>query len=121
MTRLSILSIYERGLEQFESLSPLERDAFVLHDLDIYYEMEGDFSGYLGGGHEEELEWLAGTLQRIGEPDSAHILARLRQMDESQRDDMQPLCDQYFELRRRRWERLVSTFSEQGVEIIEKI
>lgn len=122
MTRISIMSLYDRGLRRFDSLSPLERDAFVLHDLDIYYEMEGDFEDYLlSGGHTAELDWLGDTLQRIGALDSAQILAKLRQMDDSQRDDMQPLCDSYFDLRHQRWERLAKYLSEHDAEIVEKI
>lgn len=122
MTRISIMSLYDRGLQRFESLSPLERDAFVLHDLDIYYEMEGDFADYLlSGGHTAQLDWLTDTLQRIGDSDSAAILSRLRQMDDSQRDDMQPLCDSYFELRQGRWERLSRYLAEHDAEFIEKI
>lgn len=122
MTRISIMSLYDRGLQRFDSLSPLERDAFVLHDLDIYYEMEGDFADYLwSGGHEAELAWLGDTLRRIGALDSAQILAKLRQMDDFQRDDMQPLCDSYFGMRHQRWERLLAYFSEHDAEIIEKI
>jgi len=71
MTRLHLLQLYDRGLKNFESLSSLERDIFVMNDLDIYYEMEGDFSDYLlSGGHKAELAWLDGTLQRIGDSSS---------------------------------------------------
>ena len=122
MTRLSIMSLYERGLERFDSLTPLERDAFVLHDLDIYYEMEGDFADYLlSGGHTAELDWLTDTLQRIGDPDSAQLLASLMQMDDSQRDEMQPLCERYFRLRHQRWERLIRYLSVHDAEFVEKI
>lgn len=122
MTRISIMSLYDRGLERFDSLSPLERDAFVLHDLDIYHEMEGDFADYLlSGGHDAELVWLGGTLQRIGALDSAEILARLRQMDDTDREAMVPVCESYFDLRHKRWDRLVSYFSQHDTEIIEKI
>ena len=72
MARLKLMELYDRGLKSFDSLSPLERDAFVLNDLDIYHEMEGDFADYLlSGGHEPELSWLADTLQRIGDADGA--------------------------------------------------
>src|SRR5947209_8914499 len=60
MIRLKLMELYDRGLKNFESLSPLERDAFVLNDVDIYHEMEGDFVDYLlSAGHEPELSWLA--------------------------------------------------------------
>ena len=122
MTRLSIMSLYERGLQRFDLLAPLERDAFVLHDLDIYYGMEGDFADYLlSDGHTAQLYWLADTLQRIGEVDSAQILASLMQMDDSQREVMQPLCRRYFELRHKRWDRLIGYLSLHDAAFVEKL
>jgi len=99
MTRLKLLELYDRGLKSFEALSPLERAAFVLTDLDIYYEMEGGFEDYLSSGaHELELSWLADTLPRIDDSDSAFIISQLRRMDDGQRNDMAPLCRRYYEL-----------------------
>ena len=122
MARLSLLELYDRGLKRFESLLPLERDVFVINDLDIYYEMEGDFADYLlSGGHTAQLAWLGDTLRRIGDSDSAQIIARLRQMDDSQRDEMQPLCDSYHSLRHERWDRLFKHLAQQDTEIIESI
>jgi hypothetical protein len=120
MTRLKLIELYDRGLKSFESLPPLERDAFVLNDLDIYHEMEGDFGDYLlSGGHEPELTWLADTLQRIGDADSASIISQLRKMDDSQREDMPELCEQYYELRHTRWELLKRYLAQQDAEIDE--
>src|SRR6266404_2382934 len=114
MTRLSLLELYDRGLKSFESLSPLERDVFVVNELDIYYEMEGDFVDYLlSGGHEAQLVWLGGALQRIGDLDSAQVIAQLRQRGDSQRDEMQPFCDSYYSLRHKRWEFLVKHLARQ--------
>src|SRR5574339_86767 len=97
MKTLKVIELYDRGLKNFASLSPLERDAFVLYDLDIYHEMEGDFADYLlSGGHEPELNWLSDALRRIGDADSAAILTELRQMDDSQREDMTPMCEKYY-------------------------
>src|SRR2546422_8474828 len=96
MVHLKLMEIYDRGLKSFQSLSLLERDAFVLSDLDIYYEMEGGFEDYLlSGGHEPELSWLSDTLRRIGDADSASIMSHLRRMDESRRDDMQPRSEEH--------------------------
>ena len=122
MMRLSLLELYDRGLKSFESLSSLERDVFVVNDLEIYYEMEGDFVDYLlSGGHEVELAWLGETLRRIGDLDSAGIITELRQMDDSQREAMQPLCDSYHSSRHKRWELLVKHLARQDAEIIEGI
>src|SRR2546428_517929 len=104
MTHLKLIELYDRGLKSFESLSPFERDVFVVNDVDIYHEMEGEFADYLlSAAHEPELAWLADTLQRIGDTDSAAIISQLRQMDDSQRDDMPPLCERYYGLRHTRW------------------
>ncbi len=120
MVHLKLMEIYDRGLKSFQSLSLLERDAFVLSDLDIYYEMEGGFEDYLlSGGHEPELSWLSDTLRRIGDADSASIMSHLRRMDESRRDDMQPLCERYYNLRHERWEFLRRYLAQQGAELNE--
>src|SRR5262245_21706072 len=100
MRRLRLLDLYDRGLKSFESLSPLERDVFALNDLDIYHEMEGDFADYLlSGAHEQELSWLADTLQPIADKDSASIISQLRHMGDSQRDEITVLCERYYGLR----------------------
>ena len=84
MVHLNLMELYDRGLKNFESLLPLERDAFVLTDLDMYYEMEGGFEDYLlSGGHEPKLSWLADTLRRIGDADSASIFSQLTRMANS--------------------------------------
>jgi len=120
MVRLKLMELYDRGLKNFEALSPLERDAFVLNDLDIYYEMEGGFEDYLlSGGHEPELSWLADTLRRISDADSASIISQLRQLDESRREDMQPLCEQYYNLRQQRWKFLRDYLVQQSAELDE--
>src|SRR5215475_9487773 len=66
---LSLLSImiwkdvelYDHGLKDFASLTELERDWFVIKDLDIAHDMAGrlGFEDYiLGGGRTSELTWL---------------------------------------------------------------
>jgi len=91
------VELYERGLKDFASLTPLERDYFVIKDLDIYYEMEGGFEDYiLSGAHTSQLIWLEDALRRIGDIVSAGIITELRSMNESRRSEMKPLCDRYF-------------------------
>jgi hypothetical protein len=90
-------------------------------DLDLYYEMEGGFHDYItSGGHESQLGWLADTLRRIGDDDSATIIAQLRQKGESPPDDMQPLCERYYNTRARRWELLRQELARQGVDLDER-
>ena len=118
MVHLNLMELYDRGLKNFESLLPLERDAFVLTDLDMYYEMEGGFEDYLlSGGHEPKLSWLADTLRRIGDADSASIFSQLTRMDESRRDEMEPLCERYYNLRHKRWEFLKHYLAQQSAEL----
>jgi hypothetical protein len=120
MTRPKLIELYDRGLNSFDSLTQLERDAFVVNDVDIYHEMEGDFADYLlSGGHEQELSWLADTLQRIGDTDSAAILSQLRGMDDFQRRDISILCAQYYDLRHARWEMLKRHLAQHGAELVE--
>jgi hypothetical protein len=69
------VELCDRGLKDFASLTPLERDYFVIKDLDIYYEMESGFEDYLlSGGNTSQLMWLKDALQRIGDIMSAHII-----------------------------------------------
>ena len=68
MKHLDIIEVYDRGLADFEALSPDERDFFVVHNLDLWYEMQGSFEDYfLAGSYEVQISWLADTLQRIGD------------------------------------------------------
>lgn len=121
MKRLKLLELYDRGLKSFESLSPDERDVFVVNDLDIYYEMEGGFEDYLlSGGHEAELSWLADTLRRIGDAESGAVIARLRQMQEWERPELEPLCHRFYELRHSRWRLLTEYLAERDFEVDEQ-
>jgi hypothetical protein len=77
-------------------LTALERDWFVIKDLDIFYEMEGGADYFLSGNHTSHLMWLQDVLQRIGDTLSAQIITELRSMNESQRLEMRLLRDRYY-------------------------
>lgn len=112
------VELYDRGLNDFESLMPLERDYFVIKDLDIYYEMEGGFEDYLlSGGHTAELSWLHGVLGRIGDVRSADIISELQGMSELERPKMAPLCELYFSRRQQRWLLLEQHLEKNGIKI----
>ena len=114
------VDLYERGLEQFQALSPLQRDWFTIKTLDIYFEMEGSFDDYLlSGGNESELAWLEGALRRLGDIVSLGLLSKLRRMKEWQRAEMQPLCHAYNDRRHQRWDLLLQRLKQHGVEIDE--
>ena len=84
MDPLRLVDLYDRGLVDFESLSAPEKDVFVVRELDVYYEMEGDFEDYLlNPEHEPQLSWLSGTLARIGEAQSFAIVKNLRRLGEA--------------------------------------
>jgi len=118
MTRLRLADLYDRGLRYFDSLSASEKDIFVIHDLDLYYEMEGGFEDYfLGGGHEPQLSWLSGTLTRIGDTQSLAVVNDLRRLGEDDRAAMGPLCDQFFRSREERWTLLLDHLRNAGVAI----
>lgn len=115
MQILNVLELYERGLAAFASLSPLERDVFVVHDLNLYYEMEGSFEDYLlSGGHTAELEWLTGTLKRVQDQASANIVAQLMSLGEGDRERMALLCDQFYDLMAARWAAIERYLAQQG-------
>jgi hypothetical protein len=112
------VELYERGLKDFQRLAPLERDYFVIKDLDIYYEMEGGFEDYLlSGGHAVQLQWLKDALRRLGDIVSAGLISKLQGMGEAQRSQMEPLCRSYFERRHERWQLLEQHLNRHGVRI----
>jgi hypothetical protein len=114
------VELYEHGLRQFDALSPLQRDWFVIKDLDLYYEKEGGFEDYLlSGGRTAQLEWLVTTLRALGDIVSLGIIIRLRRMGESERSEMGALCDKYFAQRHQRWQLLENRLQKHGVHIDE--
>jgi len=120
MARFQVVDLYDRGLKNFDDLSSLEKDVFVVNDLDVYYEMEGGFEDYLlSGGHETELAWLSETLERIQDQDSAAVLAELLSLGEAGREAMAPLCKRFYHLRHQRWSLLVEYLRSHGAEVDE--
>jgi hypothetical protein len=113
------VELYEHGLKDFASLTPLERDWFVIKDLDIFYEMEGGADYFLSGNHTSQLMWLQDVLPRIGDTVSAHIITELRSMNESQCLEMKPLCDRYYGNRHQRWQLLKRHLENNGITIDE--
>jgi hypothetical protein len=113
------VELYEHGLKDFASLTPLERDWFVIKDLDIFYEMEGGEDYFLSGNDTFQLMWLQDVLRRIGDTVSAQIISELRSMNESQRLEMKPLCDRYYGHRHQRWQLLKRHLESNGITIDE--
>lgn len=114
------VELYERGLQNFAFLTPLERDYFVIKDVDLYYEMEGGFEDYiLSGTNTSQLMWLKDALQRIGDAASANILKELECMNESQRPVMALLCESYSSLHNQRWQLLRRYLENNGIVIDE--
>jgi hypothetical protein len=114
------VELYERGLKQFATLTPLQRDWFVIKDLDLYYEMEGGFEDYLlGGGHKAQLEWLVRTLRALGDVVSLKIVTKVLRIKESDRSEMSALCDRYFERREQRWQLLHQRLRKHGIQLDE--
>lgn len=99
MQHFDIVNLYNQGLTSFESLSPLERDVFVIRELDLWYEMEGTFEDYiLGGGHTLQHDWLMGTLDRIGDRESSAILKELLSLTWDQRDSLEAQSGRFYDL-----------------------
>lgn len=114
------VELYEQGLRDFQSLTPLQRDWFVIKNIDIYYEMEGGFQDYVpSGGSIPQMAWLEAALGRLGDLVSLGIISRLRGMGESKRAEMEPLCRAYYERRQLRWQLLESRLKQQGVRLDE--
>lgn len=117
--KLSIFEVTNRGLKNFGSLAPLEKDVFVVNDLELYFEMEGGFEDYILGEHQPEVSWLKSTLRRIGDTESEKIITSLCSMSWEQREEMHPLCAQFYELRERRWQLMASYLQSAGAELVE--
>jgi len=118
MKHLDVIEVYDRGLGDFEALSPDERDFFVAHNLDLWYEMEGSFEDYfLSGSYEAQINWLADTLQRIGDHASLTILGQLRVLTWDQRDDLADLSGSFYDIREPRWRLLEQYLHQQAVAI----
>ena len=99
MQHFDIVNLYNRGLASFDALSPLERDVFVIHDLNLWYEMESTFEEYLlGGSYTAQLNWLADTLHRIGDLESTAILSELLPLTWEQRDTVATLSEHFYSL-----------------------
>jgi hypothetical protein len=109
------VELYEHGLRDFASLTALERDWFVIKDLDIFYEMEGGADYFLSGNHTSQLMWLQDALQRIGDTLSAQIITELRSMNESQRLEMKPFCDRSYGHRHHRLQLLKRHLENNGI------
>ena len=107
MKQIDVIEVYDRGLSQFDSLSHAERDFFVIHHLDLWYEMEGSFEDFfLGESYKPQIQWLADTLQRIGDHPSLAILVELRRLTWDQRETLASLSDSFYEIRESRWQLL---------------
>jgi len=118
MQQFDIVNLYNQGLADFESLSPLERDVFVVHELNLWYEMEGSFEDYLlGGSYAAQLNWLAGTLDRIGDRESSAILSELLPLTWEQRDSVAALSDRLYGLMESRARLLEQYLHQNGVAV----
>jgi hypothetical protein len=120
MIQLSVSRITDRGLKAFDALQPLERDVFVLNDLDLYFEMEGDFADYvLANDKGPQLDWLASTLERIGDGASLALLRKLRAIPASNSQSMSPICERFYRMRQNRWHLLQQYLLSCGAEVVE--
>ena len=120
MNSLPLNSIYERGLADFSALNHAEQSLFAVHDLDIYFEMEGGFEDYfLGGSHQLEIKTLIQTLGEIGDMISLGLISEINNMQESDRARMNDLCRNYYESRHSRWSLLETAFLKRGLKINE--
>jgi hypothetical protein len=104
MQQLRLSDLYSRGLNGFNSLSSLERDVFVIHDADLYFEMEGSLEHYLSASsHANQLTWLQSVLQRIGDLKSSEVLAKLVAASAGEADRIEHLSSRYHQLSQQRW------------------
>ena len=118
MKQLDIIEVYERGLADFDSLSPDERDFFVVHNLDLWYEMQGSFEDYfLSGSYDAQINWLADTLLRADDRDSLAILGKIRVLTSDQLEMLTDLSGDFYNIRESRWQRVEQSLNQQAVVI----
>ena len=118
MKQLDIIEVYERGLADFDSLSPDERDFFVVHNLDLWYEMQGSFEEYfLSGRYEAQITWLADTLLRADDRDSLAILGQMRALTPDQPEVLTDLSGAFYNIRESRWQRVEQSLNQQAAVI----
>jgi hypothetical protein len=116
MPVLKMFQVYERGLRDFESLAPLERDYFVIKDLDNYFEMEGGIGAYvIGGAYSAQVEWAKEALRRTGDIVSAGIISELQTKSGSQRAEIEKLSERYVARQVQRWRLLESYLTQRGI------
>jgi hypothetical protein len=119
MQLLELSSIYERGLTNFQALTPLERDVFVVHDATLYYEMEGSLEPYLSSScYAAQITWLTSTLERTGDKASAHVLAQMVSAEGGTVEAVDELSARFYELLEQRWRFLKSYLATQGVKLV---
>lgn len=72
------VELFEQGLKEFASLSPTQKDWFLIKHFDIHYEMEGGFGEVLSHAEDmAQLSLLKDALRRLGDIVSAGMLSKL--------------------------------------------
>ena len=118
MHHLEIVDLYNRGLVNFDALPAFEKDVFVVHTLNLWYEMEGTLEDFvLGETYSDQLKWLGETLQRIGDHGSSTIFSSLTALSWAQRDTVAELSEQLYDLMEPRSRLLEQYLHTQGVAV----
>jgi hypothetical protein len=114
---LVVQEVVARGLQSgLEALSPRERDVFVVHDIDLYCEMEGGFQDHIPNVP-EKFDWLLDILDRIGDRHSHRIIKALCAKPRAPFEQADALCKEYDERRDFRWKCLERYLSGQGIQL----
>jgi hypothetical protein len=114
---LVVREIEDRGLRLgLQALTPEERDVFVVHDLQLYHEMEGCFADHIATAP-EKFDWLEGTLKRIGDLGSLRLIGQLRELEAESSAQAFALCEKYHATRDFRWGCLERYLLSQGIEL----
>jgi hypothetical protein len=114
------VDLYERGLKDFESLSSMQQDWFLIKHFDIRYEMQGGFGEVLfHAGDRAQLRQLKDALRRLGDIVSAGMLTKLEHIHASKTEEIESISRSYYDCRQQRWSLLERRLQELGVEIDE--
>ena len=109
--------VEERGLSLgLHALTPRERDVFIIHDLQLYYEMEGCFADHVASAP-EQFDWLEDVLERIGDLGSLRAIKQLRKLDADRTPQARALCNEYEARKEFRWTCLERYLLSQGIHL----
>ncbi|UCH93245.1 MAG: hypothetical protein JSV88_23605 [Candidatus Aminicenantes bacterium] len=141
---MNIYEIYEKSEKNFDSLSPIEKNIYVLYDFQTIYEMEG-FSHFFRTDRNQHIPCLMQFLKAIDAPNIQWVEKMVElidrevpsweadeidaflceakeeeiededEIDSDDRDDWEYWGDQFYELVDEMWDRVDAYLASKGL------